>query len=131
MDKLLIGLDFDGTLAFYDDSHNDIEDQLIIPEMYRRVANWIEQGHEVYLFTAKASDGDMIRRLRKWLNDNDLKGIKQITNKKVPGTNYYVDDGALVVDKNIGTMPNDPITDSVQSQLEEIMPRRIRIEKTR
>jgi hypothetical protein len=108
---LLIGLDYDKTIAYQDEEHNSITDQDVIPILKEKVLKWIQAGHNVYLFTAKATDATMIKKLRKWLDSNGLEGIKQITNEKIPGTCYYVDDSSVKVEPNKGIIYEDPISD--------------------
>ena len=50
-----IGVDLDGTLAYYDGwvSETHIGDP--IPEMVARVKRWLEQGETVKIFTARVS----------------------------------------------------------------------------
>lgn len=50
-----IGVDLDGTLAFYDgwNGENSIGDP--IPRMVDRVKKWISEGKEVRIFTARVS----------------------------------------------------------------------------
>ena len=115
--KPKISLDFDCTLAFCDDDHHSIDDQEIIPAMKRKVENWLDQDYNVYLHTAQADTPESIAKLRAWLDKEDLKRIKIITDKKLPGTMFYVDDSALKVDPNTGQMECDPITRDVQSEI--------------
>lgn len=121
--KLKIAVDLDGTLAECDDEHNSITDQAVIPAMRKKVKNWLEQGHKVYLFTANADSPLQIAKLRKWLDDNDLKKIKEITNVKQKDTDYYVDDCALRVEENTGEMHNDPISMDIDNMIETMRPR--------
>ena len=89
----------------------------VLPNLKSKVLNWIDHGHRVYLFTARATDDAEINKLRKWLDVNGLQGIKKITNKKIPMTDFYVDDSALKVEPNTGQMECDPITRDVNSEI--------------
>ena len=121
MKQLLIGLDFDKTIAYHDPADSKpIKDMDVLPNLKSRVLNWIEQGHKIYLHTARAKDDVEINKLRKWLDANGLEGIKKVTNKKIPGTDYYVDDGALKVEPNTGKLDYDPITQDVESEIRKI-----------
>lgn len=50
-----IGVDFDGTLAYYDGwrGHRHLGEP--VPEMAERVRNWLAEGREVRIFTARVA----------------------------------------------------------------------------
>jgi hypothetical protein len=124
MKQLLVGLDFDKTIAHHEESNpKAIKDMDVFPNLKERVLNWIENGHKIYLHTARAKDESEIGKLRKWLDANGLQGIKKITNKKIPGTDLYIGDGHINVTPNTGEMERDPLTRDVQSEIRAIKER--------
>jgi hypothetical protein len=57
MSRGWIGVDLDGTLAFYDEWHGPHHIGPPIPAMLARVKQWISQGIEVRIFTARVESG--------------------------------------------------------------------------
>ena len=56
MEKKMIGVDLDGTLAYWDTPMDQYDPMIIgspIHAMVERVKIWLEQGHEVVIFTAR------------------------------------------------------------------------------
>ena len=51
-----IGVDLDGTLAFYNGFVSPSHIGPPIPKMLERVKKWLEEGQEVRIFTARVSD---------------------------------------------------------------------------
>ena len=51
-----IGVDLDGTLAYYDEWRGIEHIGKPIPLMVGRVKEWLEEGREVRIFTARVSD---------------------------------------------------------------------------
>lgn len=52
-----IGVDLDGTLAFYDGWRGETHIGDPIPAMLERVKRWIAEGQQVRIFTARVYDG--------------------------------------------------------------------------
>lgn len=73
-----IGVDLDGTLAFYDNWRGPLHIGAPIPLMLQRVKDWVAAGQEVRIFTARVSTPDAAERLRVvdaiqcWCVVNDL-----------------------------------------------------------
>jgi len=68
-----IGVDLDGTLAYYDEWLNVDHIGEPIPSMVQRVKNWLSQGFTVKIFTARVafpSDREFIetqtRKIQDW-----------------------------------------------------------------
>lgn len=56
-----IGVDLDGTLAFYDGWHGPRHIGKPIPAMVERVQNWLREGRDVRIFTARVGGtGDYV-----------------------------------------------------------------------
>jgi hypothetical protein len=49
-----IGVDLDGTLAFYDDWRGPSHIGAPVPAMLDRVKRWLDDGYDVRIFTARA-----------------------------------------------------------------------------
>lgn len=103
-----IGVDLDGTLAFYDKWRGESYIGDPIPEMVDRVKKWLAEGRDVRILTARASDGKWkqpdhpaIVAIEKWC----LKHIGQIlpiTCEKDPMMIEIWDDKAVQVVENTG-----------------------------
>lgn len=52
-----VGVDLDGTLAYYDGWKGETQIGPPIPEMVARVRRWLEEGREVRIFTARVAGG--------------------------------------------------------------------------
>lgn len=95
-----IGVDLDGTLAHYEGwNHGEIGEP--IPAMMERVQNWLRQGKEVRIFTARASDPTQTRLVEEWLHEHGLHGL-QVTNVKDFAMIELWDDRAIQVIPNTG-----------------------------
>ena len=97
-----IGVDLDGTLAFYNgwEGHDKIGKP--IPKMMARVKKWISQGKTVVIFTARAHGGERYKApIRQWVKDNGLPDL-EITNVKTPDMKEIWDDRAIQVKVNTG-----------------------------
>lgn len=58
-----IGVDLDGTLAFYDGWRGPEHIGAPIPAMLERVKNWLEEGRDVRIFTARVDGGEVALRM--------------------------------------------------------------------
>lgn len=103
-----IGVDLDGTLAFYDEWRGIDHIGHPIPLMVKRVQGWIEEGHEVRIFTARVGDQKDNRNIdeaRRHVEDWCEKHIGRrlnVTNLKDFGMIELWDDRAMSVEKNTG-----------------------------
>lgn len=96
-----IAVDLDGTLAVY---HKFEGNHIIgppIPEMVLRVLRWLEEGEEVYLFTARADSPESIVHIKRWLAFHELPNLP-ITNIKLKHFKEMWDDRAIEVEANTG-----------------------------
>lgn len=106
-----IGVDLDGTLAHYDGWKGPDHIGAPVPAMVERVEQWLNEGREVRIFTARvSSDGspqrDLDARLAKraitrWCIEH-LGGMLAITNVKDYAMVELWDDRAITVEQNTG-----------------------------
>ena len=95
-----IAVDLDGTLAHYE-GWNDGEIGKPIPKMMERVRQWLKDGIEVRIFTARASDPFETGRVKAWLKRHGL-GDLTVTNVKDFGMVRLFDDRCVQVIANTG-----------------------------
>ena len=97
-----IGIDLDGTLAYYDGIWRGIEHigEPIKP-MIEFVTSLLAQGKKIKIFTARAKNRDIIPYIHKWLKENDLPEF-EITNEKDFGMIMLYDDRCNQVITNSG-----------------------------
>ncbi|MFA5257654.1 MAG: hypothetical protein WC360_05830, partial [Opitutales bacterium] len=67
-----IGVDLDGTLAYFNGWRGFGHIGKPVPGMKARVLEWIAQGFEFKIFTARASVPEGIEPIKKWLAENGL-----------------------------------------------------------
>ena len=102
-----IGVDLDGTLAKYDTFVSPTHIGEPIWPMCDRVKNWIEEGLQVKIFTARASDQDpeirlqVINAIDAWCQDVFGKTLP-VTCIKDYGCVRLFDDRAVQVEFNTG-----------------------------
>ena len=98
-----IGVDLDGTIATYDGwkSHDVIGEP--IPEMVARVKQWLAQGREVRIFTARVSQCEpgVVRRIEDWCLQH-IGEVLSITCQKDYMMIELWDDRAVQVISNTG-----------------------------
>ena len=92
-----IGVDLDGTLAHYEGYKGDEHVGKPIRAMVDRVNEWLADGKQVKIFTARAPHP----AIRKFCMENFGK-VLPITNKKDPGMIALWDDRAVSVERNKG-----------------------------
>lgn len=110
MKQPVIGCDLDGTLAFYDKWRGSTHIGEPIPAMVKRVKDYISQGHEVVIFTARMAPDDEltpedIEEQRKAIKAWCLRNIGQElepTCVKSRNIVHYLDDRASGVVPNSG-----------------------------
>ncbi|MBP9598660.1 MAG: hypothetical protein KBE30_05920 [Desulfobacter sp.] len=98
-----IGVDLDGTLAFYD-KHSSVEtvgDP--VPAMMTLLKDMIDKGTRVKIFTARASDPEQLPIIRKWLKIQGLPDL-EITNVKDYSMVILYDDRCIQVETNTGRL---------------------------
>jgi len=96
-----IGVDLDGTLATYDGWYGPAHIGEPVEPMLRRVREWLEEGVEVRVFTARASVPEYIPYVRDWLKAQGLPELK-VTNIKDFGMICLWDDRCVEVLTNEG-----------------------------
>jgi GrpB-like predicted nucleotidyltransferase (UPF0157 family) len=102
-EKAWIGVDLDGTLAFYDMNSPMINIGRPIPLMVKRVKAMVDKGYRVKVFTARAQDSDQVLLIRNWLKKNGLPPL-EITNIKDYNMIKLFDDRAVQVELNTGKL---------------------------
>ena len=96
-----IGVDLDGTLAFYDKWRGIEHVGEPIPKMLRRVKNWIASGQPVKIFTARCGEPTAIPYIEAWLDEHGIGGL-EVTNVKDFAMIELWDDRAIQVTPNTG-----------------------------
>jgi hypothetical protein len=96
-----IGVDLDGTLAFYDGWKGEENIGYPISLMKGRVLDFIEKGLIVKIFTARAGSETGIVAVKKWLKTNGFPDL-EVTDKKDYGMIRLYDDRAVHVEENTG-----------------------------
>lgn len=96
-----IGVDLDGTLAFYDGWKGPQSIGDPVPSMLARVKVWIKDGIEVRIFTARAFTPELIPFVEVWLDKHGIGGLK-VTNVKDFGMVELWDDRAIQIIPNTG-----------------------------
>ena len=111
MDKW-IGVDLDGTLAFYDKWRGTSHIGRPIPAMVERVKDWIEEGKTVKIFTARICDGmkSTLTIIEDW-TELYIGTRLEVTNIKDYGMIELWDDRAIRVVANTGQSVAEYIND--------------------
>jgi hypothetical protein len=104
-----IGVDLDGTLAYYDEWRGPSHIGEPIPAMMARVRQWLKQGVQVKIFTARASVEEHIPPVREWLYIHGLPDL-EITNVKDYGMICLYDDRCVQVIPNTGELVSEMTT---------------------
>lgn len=108
MSKGWIGVDFDGTLAYYDEWRGPLHLGTPIPKMVEQVKEWLAQNIEVRIVTARVCTGKDdrdVEEVRKAIEDwCELHiGVRlPVTNMKDFGMIELWDDRAIQVVPNSG-----------------------------
>jgi len=102
-DQGWIGVDLDGTLAYYDKWRGISHIGAPIPMMLRRVKQWLYDGKEVRIFTARVSAGDQnaLEAIQQWLKEVGLPPLVITCMKDFNMTELW-DDRAVQVEMNTG-----------------------------
>lgn len=101
-EKGWIGVDLDGTLAYYDGWKGFGHIGPVVEPIKARVLEWIAQGYRVKIFTARASAPEGIEPIRKWLLASGLPEL-EITCQKDFNLIEVWDDRAIQVVHNTGS----------------------------
>lgn len=97
-----IGVDLDGTLAEYDHWRGIDHVGAPIPAMCRRVREWLDQGKEVRIFTARCAGPEDCRPAIDHFCMMQFGQTLPITNVKDFGLIELWDDRAVRVEYNTG-----------------------------
>ena len=101
-----IGVDLDGTLAYYDGWCGPAEIGDPIFDMVEKVKQWIEDGWKVKIFTARADQEACISPIEAWLEEAGLPKL-EITNVKDLDMQMLYDDRCVQVERNTGRLIED------------------------
>lgn len=96
-----IGVDLDGTLAQYDKWKGEEHIGEPVPKMVQRVINWLDEGKEVRIFTARACYPSAIPIIEEWCRKH-IGETLPVTNMKDFGMIQLWDDRAIQVIPNTG-----------------------------
>jgi hypothetical protein len=96
-----IGVDLDGTLAQYGGWLGPEHVGDPVPLMQRRVMQWLADGRNVKIFTARASVPEQIEPVKQWLRKHGF-GDLEVTNVKDFAMLELWDDRAIQVRPNTG-----------------------------
>lgn len=97
-----IGVDLDGTLARYEPGSFDENNVGVpVPLMVERVKEWVAQGKEVRVFTARATDPAAIPVVASWVKKH-IGADLVVTNVKDYDMVELWDDRAVQVIRNEG-----------------------------
>ncbi len=101
-----IGVDLDGTLAYYDGwkGKDHIGDP--IPSMLYRVKKWVDEGVRVKIFTARACIPDQIPPVHQWLVKQNLPKLEVTCSKDLLMLELW-DDRCVQVVSNGGVAVQD------------------------
>jgi len=100
-----IGVDLDGTLAHYEGWYGPANIGDPVPTMVQRVHQWIGEGYEVRIFTARASVPEYVPFVQSWLEQHGLPALK-VTNRKDFSMIMLWDDRCIEVVSNTGEPRN-------------------------
>lgn len=96
-----IGVDLDGTLAEYDERRGLEHIGRPVPAMLARVREWLAQGFDVRIFTARASDPALTMTVKPWLREHNLPDLPVVNTKDLQLVQVW-DDRAVQVERNTG-----------------------------
>lgn len=102
VEKGWIGVDLDGTLAYYDGWQGLGHIGPVVEPIKARILEWVAQGFRVKIFTARASLPEGVEPIRKWLEANGLPPL-EITCQKDFSLIEVWDDRAIQVVHNTGS----------------------------
>ncbi len=94
-----IGVDLDGTLAYYDGFKGDDHVGEPIEPMVRRVRKWLREGKDVRLLTARKPHP----AIRRWMVEH-LGALIPITSTKDRDMQALYDDRVVQVERNTGAV---------------------------
>ncbi len=105
-----IAVDFDGTLVHYDGWKGHLHVGEPIPGMVKRVKEWMRDGHEVFILTARANprseeypdhdQDDAIEVVEEWCAAH--LGVRLYVTHEKGGFDEFWDDKVVAVIQNTG-----------------------------
>ncbi len=114
-----IAVDLDGTLAEYHGWQGELHIGKPIPLMLDRVRQWLAEGNEVVIFTARIAGRDgvpresVVARIRDWLLVQGLPRL-EVTNIKAMDFAVFYDDRCVQVEPNTGVLTVDAAITALQ-----------------
>jgi len=103
-----IGVDLDGTLAYYDGWRGVAHVGEPIPAMVERVKKWLAEGHEVRILTARVGPGQCVhdqqtsaRLIHEWCLEHIGVALTLTATKDLKMFELW-DDRAVCVERNTG-----------------------------
>lgn len=98
-----IGVDLDGTLAYYDEWRGEDNIGDPIPMMVGRVKDWLAQGKTVKIFTVRWHNGEhQIKVIQDWLEEKCGLPRLEVTATKDFAMIELWDDRCVRVEENTG-----------------------------
>lgn len=97
-----IGVDLDGTLAYFDGWMGFETIGAPVPGIKARVLEWLAQGYRVKVFTARASVPEGVEPVRRWLEKNGFPPLEITCTKDFSMIELW-DDRAVQVVTNTGS----------------------------
>lgn len=113
-----IGVDLDGTLAYYDTWRGADHIGVPIPRMLERVKGWLADGNDIRIFTARVWHDGSHQRVQESLVarqaiydwcEKYIGVVLPVTNVKDYDMIYLYDDRAKQVEKNTGILLEERI----------------------
>lgn len=96
-----IGVDLDGTLAYYDGWKGIEHIGAPVPAMLDRVKRWLTEGRQVRIFTARAMQQEAVPYIQAWCLEH-IGQVLRVTNIKDYAMIELWDDRAVGVVPNTG-----------------------------
>lgn len=115
-----IGVDLDGTLAVYDRWRGRTHIGEPVPRMLWHVKNWMREGKDVRLFTARLTDdpeGKVEEALESWMLQH-LGFVLPVTCVKDYRMLELWDDRAVQVEKNMGVTVEEKLVVAYEEIIE-------------
>lgn len=96
-----IGFDLDGTLALYDRWRGVTHIGDPIPNMIAKVKQYLADGYEVRIFTARAIEPESVPYINQWCEQHIGQALR-VTCQKDYDMLYCYDDRSVAVEFNTG-----------------------------
>ena len=109
-EKNVIAVDLDGTLAFDSPPGDPLAVGEPIPMMMQRLRQWLADGEQVVIFTARLNAPDVtdkaavVAAVQDWLEQQGLPRLR-VTDRKLWAIKEFWDDRAVQVIPNSGVAP--------------------------